>query len=96
MGFLRDWTWVIVSMESIFWNLFNKLLQQLSLNHHGVREKLGLPKKVDPVPTSNREEMDTPVETQAGQPRQQDKIPLEDLSPRELLAVSPLNMIAYF
>ncbi|XP_057476776.1 ALBINO3-like protein 2, chloroplastic isoform X1 [Actinidia eriantha] len=78
----------------IYWltNSSVTLIQQLSLNHHGVREKLGLPKKVDPVPTANREEMDTPVETQAGQLRQQDKIPLEDLSPRELLALSVTHL----
>lgn len=74
----------------------NQFLQQLCLNQPGVRENLGLPGKMDPIPPAVHEEIDTPGETQGYLLIQQQKIPLQHLSPQELLAVSPLDMNLIF
>lgn len=72
----------------------NQLLQQLCLSQPGVRETLGLPEKVDPVPPAVDEKMVTRGEKQGN--LQQQMIALQDLTPRELLAVSPLDMNLMF
>ncbi|GMP21813.1 hypothetical protein CsSME_00000089 [Camellia sinensis var. sinensis] len=74
----------------VYWltNSSLTLIQQLSLNHPGVREKLGLPDKAAPVPTANFEEMDTPGEMQPDLLRKERKIRVHNLSAQELLALS--------
>lgn len=72
----------------------NLLLQQLCRDQPGVRETLGLPDKVDPVPPAIHEKMVTPGEKQGDLLRKQQII--AHLSPRELLAVSPLDMNLMF
>ncbi|XP_028102441.1 ALBINO3-like protein 2, chloroplastic isoform X1 [Camellia sinensis] len=74
----------------VYWltNSSLTLIQQLSLNHPGVREKLGLPDKAAPVPTANCEEMDTPGEMQPDLLRKERKIRVHNLSAQELLALS--------
>lgn len=71
----------------------NQFLQQLCLYQPGVRETLGLPDKVDPVPPAIHEKIVTPGEKQGDLLRKQQII---TLSPRELLAVSPLDMNLMF
>ncbi|KAF5959296.1 hypothetical protein HYC85_000505 [Camellia sinensis] len=74
----------------VYWltNSSLTLIQQLSLNHPGVREKLGLPDKAAPVPTANCEEMETPGEMQPDLLRKERKIRVHNLSAQELLALS--------
>ncbi|CAL5321948.1 unnamed protein product [Camellia sinensis] len=74
----------------VYWltNSSLTLIQQLSLNHPGVREKLGLPDKAAPVPSANCEEMDTPGEMQPDLLRKERKIRVHNLSAQELLALS--------
>ncbi|XP_058187094.1 ALBINO3-like protein 2, chloroplastic [Rhododendron vialii] len=72
----------------VYWvtNSSLTLVQQLCLDQPGVRETLGLPDKVDPVPPAIHEKMVTPGEKQGDLLRKQQII--AHLSPRELLALS--------
>ncbi|XP_059665570.1 ALBINO3-like protein 2, chloroplastic isoform X2 [Cornus florida] len=74
----------------VYWltNSTLTLVQQLSLNHPGVRKSLGLPAKGEPAKAANREEKDTPGTTLLDPPRNQQKISVQNLSPPELLRLS--------
>uniref|UniRef100_A0A5B6YGX5 Uncharacterized protein n=2 Tax=Davidia involucrata TaxID=16924 RepID=A0A5B6YGX5_DAVIN len=74
----------------VYWltNSTLTLFQQLSLNHPGVREKLGLPVKDAPLAAASSEEVGTPGIALLDPPRKQRKISVQNLSPRELLALS--------
>lgn len=63
-------------------------LQQISLNHPAVRAKLGLPDKDDPRPraASDSEKMGTSILTPITRPEKLRQV--DDLCPKELLAVS--------
>ncbi|CAL5321949.1 unnamed protein product [Camellia sinensis] len=76
----------------VFWltNSSLTLIQQLSLNHPNVHEKLGLPHKAAPVLIANCEEMDTPGEMQPDLLRKERKIRVHNLSAQELLVLSLL------
>jgi hypothetical protein len=63
-------------------------LQQLSLRHPAVRAKLGLPDKGAPTAAGNSEETVAPRITSTDSPTNQRKISVENLHPKELLAVS--------
>ncbi|KAF7130596.1 hypothetical protein RHSIM_Rhsim10G0138100 [Rhododendron simsii] len=78
----------VVQGSLVYWvtNSSLTLVQQLCLDRPGVRETLGLPDKVDPVPPVIHEKMVTPGEKQGDLLRKQQII--AHLSPRELLALS--------
>lgn len=65
-----------------------QLLQQLTLKHPAVRAKLGLPDKVDPKEASDSEKMSTSVLTPTSRPEKLKQVSVQDLSAKELVAVS--------
>ncbi|XAR65826.1 hypothetical protein NMG60_11011785 [Bertholletia excelsa] len=74
----------------VYWltNSSLTLIQQLSLNHPSVRQKLGLPDNRAVVNTANCEEIKTHDKTQQELPREQRLIPVMQLSPPELVGLS--------
>ncbi|XP_031249837.1 ALBINO3-like protein 2, chloroplastic [Pistacia vera] len=63
------------------------MIQQLSLKHHAVRAKLGLPDKDAPSALEKSEEIDSPGK-HLDSPAKQRKISVKDLTPKGLVALS--------
>ena len=63
-------------------------VQQLSLKHPVVRAKLGLPDKAAPTIAANSGENFTAQLTISDSPTKKREISVQNLSPKELLAVS--------
>lgn len=76
--------------------MHNQLLQQLTLKHPAVRAKLGLPDKVDRREASDSEKMSTSVFTPTSTPEKLKQVSVQDLSPKELLAVSEYDYETFF
>ncbi|KAA8538911.1 hypothetical protein F0562_025603 [Nyssa sinensis] len=74
----------------VYWLTSNTftLVQQLSLSHLGVRKKLGLPVKDAPLAAATSVETNTPGIALSDSPIKLQKISVQNLTPRELLAVS--------
>ncbi|KAH7543432.1 ALBINO3-like protein 2, chloroplastic [Ziziphus jujuba] len=74
----------------VYWvtNSSLTLIQQLTLKHPAVRAKLGLPDKVDRREASDSEKMSTSVLTPTSTPKKLKQVSVQDLSPKELLALS--------
>lgn len=63
-------------------------IQQLSLKHPAVRAKLGLPDKDNSSPAADSAGTSTPAITASSKPEIQQEVPVEDLSPKELISLS--------
>ncbi|KAF3452436.1 hypothetical protein FNV43_RR02869 [Rhamnella rubrinervis] len=76
----------------VYWvtNSSLTLVQQISLNHPAVRAKLGLPDKDGPSPraASDSEKPGTSILTPISRPEKLQQVSVQDLSPKELLALS--------
>ncbi|ESR66495.1 ALBINO3-like protein 2 [Citrus sinensis] len=73
----------------VYWvtNSSFSIVQQLALKHPASRTMLGLPDKVVPAAARKPEEIDT-LETTLESPAKQLKISVENLTPKELIALS--------
>ncbi|XP_021904422.1 ALBINO3-like protein 2, chloroplastic isoform X1 [Carica papaya] len=78
----------------VYWITNSSLscIQQLSLKHPAVRAKLGLPINSTPRAAAKSEEVVTAEIRSSGSPSKGRRIPVKDLSPKELLGLSVIHL----